>query len=136
MVGFVLKYYKLHSVISFALLIFGALITLYILFTGSNHPLAFPFILVYVAYLLLYSLVRMRPVLKKIKTLTFFQVKKLTLTFCANFLILSSLTYFLNVYIQSNDPSIYDFSIPFGVALGITVKKMNSFPVQQNGSAG
>jgi len=132
MVGLRLNIYKLHPIKLFILFILSTGITGYIIVVDSDHPLAFSFVIGYIIYLFLYILYMMIIAFSRIKIIPSFELKKLAVTFCGTFVVLSILSFILTVYIQSNDFSIYDFSIPLGMALGITFMKINSFTVKQN----
>ncbi|WP_078552171.1 hypothetical protein [Bacillus alkalicellulosilyticus] len=96
----------------------GTIITVVIIYKGIDTTFSSAFIIGYAIYLLLYFLFSIILVIANAKKVSTYQIKKRLYLFIAWFLWFSALKFLIS-HFSSSEMSVYDFAIPFGLAIGL-----------------
>lgn len=119
------------NVILFAVFVVWTTITVFIVYKDIDTPLATPFVIGYVIYLLLYALSFIVLILINIRRLSWAEIRKKLFVFIAWFISLSGLFFLLNYLFRPSGAKVWDWGTPLGLSLAIAFSDMMFFRKQK-----
>ncbi len=102
------------------LCVVSTVIISFITYKGIDNSFSFGFIVVYVVFIIIVLFYWTILLIRNIKKVKWFELRKRLLKFVGLFLFFSAAIYIFNYMFRSSQIDMYDFSIPFAMALSLT----------------
>ncbi|MBU8851560.1 hypothetical protein C2I27_14110 [Priestia megaterium] len=102
------------------LCVLSTVIISFITYMGIDHSFSFGFMLGYIVFIIVVLFYWTILLISNIKKIKWFELRKRLLKFVGLFVSFSAAIYIFNYMFRSSQIDMYDFSIPFAMALSLT----------------
>lgn len=124
--GGIMKQSTVTSIIC-TLCVLSTVIISFITYMGIDNSFSFGFIVVYVIFIIMILFYWTILLIRNIKKVKWFELRKRLLKFVGLFISFSAAIYIFNYMFRSSQIDMYDLSIPFAMALSLTFFNLFSF---------